>query len=137
MFERLCLPQCRLFTFVCHYASREVSCRMLTHVSSHIFIGCRHPMNATFGNTLLCTFKSHNVMYSTCNRQNIHRFSQVSKTSDEHLTIMLCDSVSHDTFLKKIQKLFQKKIYKVQNLGFVDITFLDIFLHNFSTTSGF
>ena len=30
MFERLCLQQCRLFTFFRHYASREVSCGTLT-----------------------------------------------------------------------------------------------------------
>ena len=32
MFERSCLQQYRLFTFVRHYASREVSCGMLTKV---------------------------------------------------------------------------------------------------------
>ena len=32
MFERSCLRQGRLFTFVRHYASREVSCGMLTKV---------------------------------------------------------------------------------------------------------
>ena len=31
MFERSCLRQRRLFTFVCYYAFREVSCEMLTN----------------------------------------------------------------------------------------------------------
>ena len=76
MFERSCLRQRRLFTFVRH-ASREVSCEMLTKVCrarinylnlscflhyphtvwSHIFTGCSHGGKVTFGNTL-CTFNS-------------------------------------------------------------------------------
>ena len=77
MFERLCLRQRRLFTFIRHYASREVSCGMLTKVCrariiylklscflhypltvwSHLFTGCSQGGKVTFGNTL-CTFKN-------------------------------------------------------------------------------
>ena len=77
MFERSCLWQRRLFTFVRHYASHEVSCGMLPKVCkalinylkhlcflhyplsvwSHIFTGCSQGGKVTFGNTL-CTFKT-------------------------------------------------------------------------------
>ena len=76
MFKRLYLRQRRLFTFVRHYASRKVSCGMLTKVCkvcknclklsrflhypltvwSHIFTGCNQGGKVTFGNTLY-TFK--------------------------------------------------------------------------------
>ena len=76
MFERSCLWQRRLFTFVRHYASHEVSSGMLTKVCRarinylkllcflhylltvwrHIFIGCSQGGNVTFGNTW-CTVK--------------------------------------------------------------------------------
>ena len=72
MFERSCLRQRRLFTFVRHYSSREVSCGMLTKacrgrinylkiscfllkhpltVWSHIFTGCSQGGKVTFGNS--------------------------------------------------------------------------------------
>ena len=75
MFERSCVRQHRLFTFVRHCAYREVSCEMLTNVCrawinllklscvlhypltvwSHIFTGCSQGGKVTLGNTL-CTF---------------------------------------------------------------------------------
>ena len=49
MSERSCFRQHRLFTFVCHYASREVICGMLTKV-------CRaHKLFETFVFSLLST----------------------------------------------------------------------------------
>ena len=71
-FERSCLQQRRLFTFVCHHAFGEVSCGMLTKVCkacinyfnlsfflhyplavwSHIFTGCSQGGKVTFGNML-------------------------------------------------------------------------------------
>ena len=71
MFERSCLRQRRLFTFVRHYDSCAVSCGMLTKVCkarinlfetlsflhysltawSHIFTGCNQGGKVTFGNT--------------------------------------------------------------------------------------
>ena len=83
MFERSCLWQRRLFTFVHHYASREVSCGMLTKVCrarinylklscflhypltvwSHIFTRCSQGGKVTFRNTL-CIFKG-SVLFST------------------------------------------------------------------------
>ena len=76
MFERSCLRQHRLFTFVRHYTSREVSCGMLTKVCkgrinylnllwfvhypltewSHILTWCTQGGKVTFRN-MLCTFK--------------------------------------------------------------------------------
>ena len=76
MFERSYLRHQRLFMFVHHYASRKVSCGMLTKVCrarinyiklscflhyphmvwSHIFTGCSQGGKVIFGNTL-CTFK--------------------------------------------------------------------------------
>ena len=72
MFERSYLWQRRLFKFVCHYASLEVSCAMLSNVCracinclklscflhfpltvwSHIFTGCSQEWKVTLGNTL-------------------------------------------------------------------------------------
>ena len=77
MFEWSCLQQRRLFMFVRHYASRQVSCGMLTKVCkahinylkrscflhyllmvwSHIFPGCSQGGKVTVSNTL-CTFKA-------------------------------------------------------------------------------
>ena len=82
MFKRSYLRQHRLFTFVRHYASREVSCGMLTKICrarikylklscffhypltvwSHILTGCSQGGKVTLGNTL-CTFNYHNLKY--------------------------------------------------------------------------
>ena len=87
MFERSCLRQHRLFTFVRHYASSEVSCGMLTKLyinsklfetfvfsplsahckfseqinSVNIFTGCSQGGKVPFENgfrNMLCSFKA-------------------------------------------------------------------------------
>ena len=83
MFYRSCLRQDRLFTFIHHYASREVRCGMLmkdckAHINylklsyflhsslmvwSHIFRGCSQGGKLTYGTTL-CTFKLCNLQVS-------------------------------------------------------------------------
>ena len=85
MFERSCLRQRRLFTFVRHYASREVSCGILTKVCrarrnyfklscflhypltvwSHIFTGCSQGEKATFGN-MLCPLSTLILTQTVC-----------------------------------------------------------------------
>ena len=68
MFEILYLRQCRMFTFVHHYASRDVSCGMSTKVCraciNYLNLSCfllytltvwSRGRKVTFGNTL-CTF---------------------------------------------------------------------------------
>ena len=63
MFERSCLRQCRLFMFIRHYASCEVSCGMLTKVCrARISFKLNYPVfGCTFhkGMQLMSIFNGH------------------------------------------------------------------------------